>query len=159
VDDHHNDGSDCTITQLMFDPCSVMRPASCLCGKACFTVTGDPFFYAVCHCSNCKKFSGSAFMTNAFFRPHQVSVTAGEDVIRKYQDSNTKSGNTLTRSFCSECGSSLFLSSPKKTDWISVCPASVDGPHDWVPQEENRPDAKYSWVTELHMDSSEELDS
>ncbi|KAJ7931673.1 Mss4-like protein [Mycena leptocephala] len=46
---------------------SVQRLGSCLCRKIRFTVVGEPFSYAVCHCSNCKKFAGSAFMTNAFF--------------------------------------------------------------------------------------------
>ncbi|KAJ6530388.1 DUF636 domain-containing protein [Mycena vulgaris] len=130
----------------------VKRPGSCLCRKVCFTILGEPFFYAVCHCINCKKISGSAFMTNAFFRPDKVSVTAGQDLVHNYQDSDTTSGNILTRSFCSECGTSLFLSSPTKTDWISVSPASVDDPQlAWVPDDENRSDAKYPWVAELHM--------
>ncbi|KAJ7696474.1 DUF636 domain-containing protein [Mycena rosella] len=129
----------------------MQRAGSCLCRKVRFTVLGDPFQYAVCHCINCKKFAGSAFMTNAFFSPDNLSVTAGKDLVRQYHDSDTASGNTLTRSFCSECGTSLFLSSPTKTDWISVCPATVDQAQDWVPRRENRPDAKFSWVTELHM--------
>ncbi|KAJ7117739.1 DUF636 domain-containing protein [Mycena epipterygia] len=130
----------------------MQRFGSCLCRGVTFIVTGEPFQYAVCHCINCKKFAGSAFMTNAFFSPDNVSVTTGQELIRKYQDSNTTSGNTLTRSFCSDCGTSLFLSSPTKTDWVSVCPAAVDSPQEWAPRRENRPDAKYSWVTELHME-------
>ncbi|KAJ6581778.1 DUF636 domain-containing protein [Mycena capillaripes] len=130
---------------------SVQRLGFCLCKKVRFTVVGEPFYYAVCHCPNCKKFAGSAFMTNAFFRPDNVTVTEGQELVRKYHDSDTTSGNILTRSFCSECGTSLFLSSPTKTNWISVCPASVDDSHAWAPCEENRPDAKFPWVTALHM--------
>jgi hypothetical protein len=58
-------------------------------------------------------------------------MTSGKELVRQYQDSDTTSGNTLTRSFCTECGTSLFLSSPTKTDWISVCPAAVDGSEAW----------------------------
>ncbi|KAJ7696475.1 Mss4-like protein [Mycena rosella] len=118
----------------------MQQAGSCLCRKVRFTVLGDPFQYVVCHCN--------------------LSVTAGKDLVRQYHDSDTASGNTLTRSFCSECGTSLFLSSPTKTDWISVCPATVDQAQDWVPRRENRPDAKFSWVTELHMapeDKAEKL--
>ncbi|KAJ6581783.1 Mss4-like protein [Mycena capillaripes] len=130
---------------------SVQRLGSCLCRKVRFKVVGDPFSYAVCHCINCKKFSGSAFMTNAFFSHDNITVIEGQELVRKYHDNNTTSGNTLTRSFCSECGTSLFLSSPTKTDWISVCPASVDDSQSWPPRRESRPDAKLPWVN-LHME-------
>ncbi|KAJ7091490.1 DUF636 domain-containing protein [Mycena belliarum] len=134
----------------------MQRLGACLCRRIRFTVAGEPFTYAVCHCTNCQKFAGSAFMTNAFFNSQSVSVTEGQDVLRKYNDSDTTSGNTLTRSFCSECGTSLFLSSPTKTDWISVCPAAVEGSEGWVPRRENRPDARFPWV-ELHMTPKEKL--
>lgn len=36
-------------------------------------------------------------------------ITEGKAHIKTYADSNTKSGQPLIRSFCGECGSSLFL--------------------------------------------------
>ncbi|KAJ7625488.1 Mss4-like protein [Roridomyces roridus] len=132
---------------------SVKRLGSCLCQKVRFTVTGNPYSYAVCHCSNCKKSAGSAFMTNAFFNPANVAVTEGQEFVRQYQDKATTRGETITRSFCSQCGSSLFLSSPTKTDWITVCPTAVDDPHEWVPRRESFPDSKFPWVTALHIEA------
>ncbi|KAJ7656260.1 Mss4-like protein [Mycena polygramma] len=99
-----------------------------------------------------RKFTGSAFMTNAFFGADKITVTEGADLVRKYEDNDTTSRNTLTRSFCSECGTSLFLSSPTKTEWISVCPAAVNDDQAWVPRKENRPDVKFPWVTALHIE-------
>ncbi|KAF7370440.1 DUF636 domain-containing protein [Mycena sanguinolenta] len=130
---------------------STVRNGSCLCHKVRFTVEGDPFTFVVCHCSNCQKFAGSAFMTNAFFAPDKVTITEGQDFIKAYDDNDTTSGNTLTRRFCSNCGASLFLSSPVKTDWMTVCAVLVEG-QEWVPRRENRPDAKCPWVTELRME-------
>ncbi|KAJ7255424.1 DUF636 domain-containing protein [Mycena haematopus] len=126
---------------------SSVRPGSCLCRQIRFTVEGDPSDYAICHCTNCQKSGGSAFQTNAIFTPDKITVTEGGEVIRKYDDNDTTSGNTLTRQFCSNCGTSLFLSPVDKT-WITVCPATVDG-QKWVPSRENRPDSKCPWVTEL----------
>ncbi|KAK7025138.1 DUF636-domain-containing protein [Favolaschia claudopus] len=134
----------------MSDTSPVQRLGSCLCRRVRFTVDGEPFSYAVCHCINCKKFAGSAFMTNAFFASDKITVTEGAEVVRKYEDNDTTSGDTLQRHFCSHCGTSLFLNSPTKTDWISVCPATVEG-QEWVPRRESRPDAKCSWVKELHF--------
>ncbi|KAF7370438.1 Duf636 domain protein [Mycena sanguinolenta] len=125
---------------------STVRNGSCLCHKIRFTVEGDPFTFVVCHCSNCQKFAGSAFMTIAFFAPdarfsritclklpltqyyaQKVAITEGQDFIKAYDDNDTTSGNTLTRRFCSNCGASLFLSSLVKTDWMTVCPGLVEG--------------------------------
>ncbi|KAJ7656288.1 DUF636 domain-containing protein [Mycena polygramma] len=135
---------------------AVKRLGSCLCKRVRFTVVGEPFQYAVCHCVNCKKFTGSAFMTNAFFGADKITVTEGADLVRKYDDNDTTSGNTLTRSFCSGRGASLFLSSPTKTDWISVCPAAVNDDQAWVPRKENRPDVKFPWVTALHIEPKQQ---
>ncbi|KAJ7278363.1 Mss4-like protein [Mycena rebaudengoi] len=130
---------------------TMQRNGSCLCRKVQFTTTGEPFSYAVCHCINCKKFSGSAFMANTFFSTDKLTVTAGTECVRDYQDNNTTSGNTLTRSFCAECGSSVFLRSPANKTWVIVCASAFDEPHDWVPRREVRPDCKWAWVKELDV--------
>ena len=33
----------------------------CLCGKVRYSASGDPVFVGVCHCTDCQKFTGSAF--------------------------------------------------------------------------------------------------
>ena len=33
----------------------------CLCGKVRYSASGDPAFVGVCHCTDCQKFTGSAF--------------------------------------------------------------------------------------------------
>lgn len=45
-----------------------VRSGSCLCRSVTYEVTGEPFTMRVCHCGNCQKATGAAFMTNAFFR-------------------------------------------------------------------------------------------
>ncbi|KAF7308948.1 DUF636-domain-containing protein [Mycena kentingensis (nom. inval.)] len=128
------------------------RLGSCLCKRVRFSVVGNPFSYAVCHCTNCKKSAGSAFMANAFFPPDKITITEGKELVKQYADSDTTSGSTLLRHFCSGCGSSLFLSSPTKKDWIAVCPSAMDDPQDWVPRRESFPQAKFPWVTALHIE-------
>lgn len=41
---------------------------SCLCGNVKYTITGTPSLNVVCHCINCKKASGSAFMANGMYK-------------------------------------------------------------------------------------------
>ncbi|KAJ7250026.1 Mss4-like protein [Mycena haematopus] len=132
---------------------SFSRTGSCLCRQIRFTVEGEPLSYVVCYCTNCQRFSGSAFQTNTFFPPDKVTVTEGQELIHKYDDNETTSGNTIIRQFCSNCGTHLFLTWPAnlKKEWMIVCPSTVDD-QDWVPTRENRPDAKCPWVTELRME-------
>ncbi|KAJ7579593.1 hypothetical protein C8J56DRAFT_796308, partial [Mycena floridula] len=71
-----------------------------------FKPTGEPFHFFVYHCSNCKQASGSSFMANVMFKESRS--------LKTYKDADTQSGgSTLMRSFCPNCGSSLFIDSSK----------------------------------------------
>ncbi|TEB33087.1 DUF636 domain-containing protein [Coprinellus micaceus] len=124
--------------------------ASCLCQAVNFELTGEPFRFAVCHCHNCKVAGGGAFMTNAFFKSQNMKVTKGLDRIKTYRDSNTKTGNALLRSFCSNCGSNVFLV-PEAGGLAIVQAATVGGSENWVPTHESYHGAKWNWVRDLEF--------
>ncbi|KAG5715988.1 hypothetical protein E4T56_gene18075 [Termitomyces sp. T112] len=109
---------------------------SCLCRAIQYTITGEPFTFYVCHCVNCRKSSGSAFLSNGFFKKEQVKVTKGSDHIRVYHDMDTKSGAPLLRSFCPTCSASLFIGNNKNTLTI-VSLGTLDDEVDWVPRGES----------------------
>lgn len=71
------------------------RAGGCLCGAVRYEVTGEPFKSGLCHCADCRKVTGSAFLHYADWLPHQFSYT-GE--VREYAG----------RSFCPSCGSHTF---------------------------------------------------
>ncbi|KII85289.1 hypothetical protein PLICRDRAFT_94852 [Plicaturopsis crispa FD-325 SS-3] len=119
---------------------------SCLCKKVQFEVTGKPFTFFVCHCSNCKKASGSAFMANVFFKEDQFRLLEGADSIRVYEDSDVESGATLHRSFCGNCGSSLFLANSKRPGNRIIASGTIDGAHDWTPVKEVFGHRKIGWL-------------
>ncbi|KAF9266009.1 hypothetical protein L218DRAFT_997360 [Marasmius fiardii PR-910] len=126
-----------------------VRTGSCLCKEVKLEITGDPFTFAVCHCQNCKKASGSAFLSNLFFPEKNVKITGGSDLIKRYDDSNTASGRTLGRHFCSNCGSTLFIRpSPEvpRSDFVILQAATVDDSHDWKPRRELHRDSKWDWI-------------
>ncbi len=49
----------------------------CLCGAVRYRVSGPPLRGTICHCSLCRKSSGSAFLVWAIFRKDQLSWTQG----------------------------------------------------------------------------------
>ncbi|MBV8648679.1 GFA family protein [Paludibacterium sp.] len=76
----------------------------CLCGGIHYSVDVDPVFAGNCHCKDCQRTSGSAFVPAMVF-PEKDVVISGE---AKYFASTADSGNTHSRGFCPHCGSQLF---------------------------------------------------
>lgn len=77
----------------------------CLCGNIRYAIKTEPALTVVCHCTHCQKASGSAFSTNLVAPRADVEFTGGDMAV--YEDS-ADSGNTLKRSFCPKCGSSIM---------------------------------------------------
>jgi len=76
---------------------------SCLCGAVSFQIDGgfDTFF--LCHCSRCRKGTGSAHGANLFASQARLTWARGQAHIRNY----ALSGTRHARSFCGTCGSAL----------------------------------------------------
>ena len=76
----------------------------CLCGAVRFEV--DPPFakFVRCHCSRCRKATGTAFASNAYVAPQALRWTSGEDQIARFDLPEARSFST---SFCRRCGSPL----------------------------------------------------
>lgn len=79
------------------------RTGGCLCGALRYTVRGEPFKSGLCHCTDCRKITGSAFLHYADWRLHQFESSGA------YQ---TYAG----RSFCPNCGSHTFNLSDDKVE-------------------------------------------
>ena len=77
----------------------------CLCGNIRYTLKAEPALTVVCHCTHCQKASGSAFSTNLVLQRADIEFSGGD--IAAYDD-KADSGNTLKRSFCPKCGSSIM---------------------------------------------------
>jgi len=76
---------------------------SCLCGGVRFQVR-PPFLRAGhCHCSRCRKHSGTAVCTQARVPRERFELLEGEPLIRVYGE-----GQGAVKAFCTVCGSSLF---------------------------------------------------
>ena len=76
----------------------------CLCGQVRYKAEAEPAFVGVCHCRNCQKQGGSAFSIVVAIPKPALSI---EGSPKTYADRGD-SGKVLNRSFCPECGSSLF---------------------------------------------------
>jgi hypothetical protein len=76
---------------------------SCLCGAVRFQIAGAFEQFFLCHCSRCRKDSGSAHGANLFSTTARLTWLAGEDHVKTYRVPGTRH----QKSFCIECGSAL----------------------------------------------------
>jgi hypothetical protein len=75
---------------------------SCLCGGVTFEVTPPFSAFRYCHCSRCRKASGSAHAANAFVQKAQFKWRAGESLIKRYDHATAQ---RFAVWFCAQCGS------------------------------------------------------
>lgn len=80
-----------------------MHTGSCLCGKVEYEYHGEIDAISMCHCKQCQKAQGSAFVAVAPIRSADFHLTRGEAHLKEYRATPGK-----VRVFCAECGSPLY---------------------------------------------------
>ena len=88
----------------------VVRHGGCACGAVRYEVRGEPAKVGLCHCTDCRKETGSAFLYYADWWANDFTVT-GE--YRTYEG----------RSFCPACGTRLFHIDEEGAE---ICVGSLD---------------------------------
>ncbi|KAK3653384.1 hypothetical protein LTR56_004588 [Elasticomyces elasticus] len=83
--------------------------ASCFCGAVKYEFAlKDVKDTHLCNCSDCRKISASMFATNFCLLDDEITWLSGKDKLTRWGQSATiASGNTMTNSFCSVCGTIL----------------------------------------------------
>lgn len=74
----------------------------CLCGRVQYQVTGPFDAFHLCHCSQCRRSTGTAHAANIFTTPDRLEWLAGEDLVKRYTPDDK---NVISKCFCSHCGS------------------------------------------------------
>lgn len=101
----------------------------CMCGAIRFTCSAEPLLTLNCHCRDCQKATGAAFVT-ALGVPSAAVVITGQP---KYYSVKADSGNMISRGFCPDCGSRLFVETSGWPDAIVIHLASLDDPSCYQP--------------------------
>ncbi len=116
---------------------------SCFCGKVQYQITEHIGIFQYCHCSRCRKFTGSAHSANLMVNPQQFAWLKGEQYVKRHIPTETKH---FTTCFCTECGSSLpWLA---KTEKVIVIPmGTLDDSIDIIPTQNIFWASKACWYT------------
>jgi hypothetical protein len=120
------------------------RTAKCACGAAVISVAGEPSIYAVCHCVNCKRRTGSAFGISLYFKKAEVTDQTGDTLVYAFQDQGDKHQR---RHFCQRCGTTLFWYTSGLPDLIGIAGGCFGEDLPGEPKLSATHARKYAWVT------------
>ena len=81
---------------------TVTHEGGCLCGSVRYEVNGEPTWCGACHCRQCQRWTGTAFLIGAYFLDTQVVITSG--ILKQYEFNSDESGRWLRLEFCEKCG-------------------------------------------------------
>jgi hypothetical protein len=102
----------------------------CLCGAIRFETSAEPVFSGNCHCRDCQRSSGGAFVP-AIFVPADAVVIQGA---AKFFESKADSGNAIHRGFCPDCGSQLFTKLEMMPSMLGLRAGTLDDPQQFDPR-------------------------
>jgi hypothetical protein len=117
---------------------------SCLCGAVTFRVVPPFSAFRYCHCSRCRKASGSAHAANLFVPSTQFEWVAGEDTVRRYDVPEAKRFSVW---FCGQCGSRTPHTIKTRND-ILVPAGLLDADPGTRPQNSIFWDSRAPWYVE-----------
>jgi hypothetical protein len=87
----------------------------CLCRSVRFEARPPYSAFRYCHCSRCRKASGSAHAANLFLPEAQFKWTAGEALVKRYPLPGAK---TFAVWFCSQCGTRVPHLIPARNEFL-----------------------------------------
>ncbi len=76
----------------------------CLCGSVRYKLSGDVLRFYHCHCSRCRKLTGTGHATNIMVNADTVDWTRGESLLGYYK---IPEAERFFSQFCKQCGSPL----------------------------------------------------
>ena len=121
-----------------------MIGGSCLCGQVKYEVRGQPQVMYYCHCSMCRKATGSSFATNMLVAKEHFVITTGASLLEAFQSSPGEK-----RYFCSACGSPIYSQADARRGMVSVRCGGLDADPGIRPTEHIYTASKAPWF-EIH---------
>jgi len=104
---------------------------SCLCGAVRYRTDAAPVLMGLCHCSHCRKQSGSAY--SMLVAVPKGSLTVSGEPLTEYRDSGD-STLAVIRKFCPKCGSPVLAQAAITPMWDFIKAGTLDDTAWFKPQ-------------------------
>src|SRR6202047_3403070 len=118
----------------------------CLCGDVRYLASGEPVVTSICHCRDCQRRTGSAFVEVVAVPKEAFSVQG-----RLQTFSNTgDSGRKLDRKFCPRCGSAVFVEAEGSPGMALIMGGTLDDTTSLTPTMALFCDSAQPWLAISH---------
>lgn len=117
-----------------------MYLGQCLCGEVQIKINGKISDIIHCHCSLCRKNSGTAFATNGFINASEFEIISGKNNLSTF---SFKPGRN--RHFCSSCGSPVYSSNEQDPIRYRIRLGMLDSDITERPMSHNFVSSKANW--------------
>lgn len=121
-----------------------MIRGSCLCGGVQFEIVRAAGPFELCHCSRCRKASGSAFIAGLGVRREDFRLMQGRDLIRTFEAPVRESPPGYSTSFCGRCGSPV-PDPDSDSPWLEIAAGTLDDDPGVRPERHIFVDFKAPW--------------
>lgn len=98
------------------------REGGCLCGDVRYVLKAEPRPGVLCHCTHCRKQSGSLFSFNIVVRESDYEQTGETKVFVDTGDS----GQPVNRHFCGQCGAPILVRIAEAPRHVVIKAGSLD---------------------------------
>ena len=119
------------------------REGGCSCGAVRYRLTSEPLFTNCCHCLNCQRQTGSAFVINLLIEADRVELLAGDP---QPVDAPRDDGSVQRIYRCPTCQVAVF-SEYGRPEVRFVRGGTLDQPSGITPDVHIYTRSKLSWVT------------
>ena len=117
-----------------------MYQGSCLCGGIRFTLNGPISSIIHCHCSLCRKSSGTAYATNGFINRQDLTITQGQELLNAFELRPGKA-----RHFCRNCASPIYSSNQQDPERLRLRLGILDSDIEERPLSHNFVTSSANW--------------
>ena len=108
-----------------------VRTGGCLCGAVRYEAGGEPLFSLQCHCRDCQRASGAAHVSAVRLPSAEFRITKGTP---KTYIAKSDAGNDISRVFCGECGTPLYVQVSTRPDMVGLRVTTFDDPSFFKPE-------------------------
>lgn len=102
-----------------------VRTGGCLCGAVRYESGGEPVFSLQCHCRDCQRASGAAHVSAVRMPSAGFRITKGAP---KTYVAKSDAGNDISRVFCGDCGTPLYVQVSTRPDIVGLRVTTFDDP-------------------------------
>jgi hypothetical protein len=119
-----------------------MREGGCACGEVRYRLTSDPLFVHCCHCLNCQRQTGSAFVVNLLIEADRIELLGAEP---QAVDAPRDDGSSQRIFRCPTCQVAVY-SEYGRPQVRFVRAGTLDEPRDVTPDVHIFTRSKVGWV-------------